>query len=321
MSWVAVLAFLLPERASTVAPRTDALFVGLLVASGLLVVLLVGLNLTFLIRYRRGSPAKRGPIEFSTWKLETAWISATTLGFLGFFFWSSRIYLDEERTPAGAYEIEVTGRQWMWDVRHPNGKREFDSLHVPAGRDIRLLLTSEDVIHSLYLPAMRIKQDVVPGRMLSLWFHPTNPGEYPLFCAEYCGTKHSAMTGKIVVMRPEDYAQWLGSGTTPQGLQSRGRELFVKYSCNGCHDQPSQIHAPPLEHLYGSMVPLQDKTFVRADEVYLHDSIMLPAKQIVAGYQPIMPSFQGVMPESDLLEIISYLKSLAQSSNPQPVSP
>jgi len=305
-------AFFLPERASTIAPRVDGIFLGLLVASAVLVALLIALNLTFLIRYRRGSPAKRGPIKISTWKLETGWISATTFGFLGFFYWSSRVYLDEERPPAGAYEINVTGRQWMWDVRHPNGRREFDTLHVPRGRDVRLLLSSEDVIHSFYLPSFRIKQDVVPGRMLSLWFNASKEGTYPLFCAEYCGTKHSQMTGQVVVLSPEAYATWLGAGTAPEGVLVHGRQLFIKYNCAGCHDQPSQIHAPPLQNLYGAMVPLADKSFVRADEVYLHDSILLPNKQVVAGYAPIMPSYQGVISEGDLLEIIRYLKALAQ---------
>lgn len=312
------IAFLLPDRASTIAPRVDGVFLGLLVASALLVALLVVLNLTFLIRYRRGSPARRGPLKISTWKLETAWISATTIGFLGFFFWSSRVYLDEEHAPADSYEINVTGRQWMWDIRHPNGRREFDSLHVPMGRNIRLLLTSEDVIHSFFLPAFRIKQDVVPGRMLSLWFNASKEGTFPIFCAEYCGTKHSQMTGKLIVQSPEAYAAWLGSGSSPDGLLLRGRQLLVKYNCAGCHDQPSQIHAPPLDHLYGSMVPLQDKSFVRADEIYLHDSVLLPAKQVVAGYQPIMPSYQGVISEADLLDIISYLKALAQEQNATP---
>lgn len=313
------IAAFFSSGASSVAPRVDALFWSLVLASAVVVAVLVLLNLTFLIRYRRGSPARRGPLEVSTWKFEATWIGLTTVGFLGFFFWGARVYLDMERVPADAYSINVVGRQWMWDIRHPNGRREFDELHVPLGRDVRLLLSSEDVIHSFFAPEFRVKQDAVPGKTVSVWFKPTREGVYPLFCTQYCGTKHSQMTGRIVVMSPDAYAAWLTSGPTPR-IAERGRELFTKYSCSGCHDQPSQIHAPPLLNVYGSMVPLQDGTFVYAGDEYLRDSILLPTKQVVAGYQPIMPSFQGVVSESDLLDLIAYLKSLptAASAAPQP---
>jgi cytochrome c oxidase subunit II len=304
----------LPVRASTLAPRVDTIFAGLLLACTTMVVLLLVLNLTWLIRYRRGSKADRRPVRISEWKFEAAWIAATTLIFLGFFFWGAKVYLFEEHAPAGAREISVTGRQWMWDIRQPNGRREFDTLHVPAGEDIRLMLTSEDVIHSFFVPAFRIKQDVVPGKRVSLWFNANAPGTYPIFCSQYCGTKHSAMIGHIIVLPPSEYANWLGSGQGATDSLLRGRSLFVKYNCSACHDQPSPIHAPPLEHVFGSQIPVQDGHFVRADETYLRDSILLPTKDIVAGYQPIMPSFKGVIPESDLLELIAYLKSLAGES-------
>ncbi|HEU5078379.1 MAG TPA: cytochrome c oxidase subunit II [Opitutaceae bacterium] len=316
-SAVSLVAFLgLPARASALASRVDALFITQLVVSGLMVGLLLALNLYFLYRYRRGAKVDRRPLEISEWKIETAWIVATLVTFIAFFFWGARLYVDEEKAPAVAYDIAVTGRQWMWDVRQPNGRREFNTLHVPSGRPVRLSLTSEDVIHSFYVPAFRMKQDVVPGKRVTLWFNATREGTYSLFCAEFCGTKHSAMIGEIVVQSPSDYAQWLASDATPQPDRLRGRELFAKYSCSGCHDQPSAIHAPSLVGVFGSSIPLDNGEFVRADETYLRDSILQPAKQVIAGYQPIMPSFQGVIPESDLLELIAYIETLNESTAP-----
>lgn len=303
-------------RASTAAARVDAVFIALLVLSGVLVFGLAALNFYFLIRYRRGSPAPRGPLKLKSWKLEAAWITATTLVFLFFFVWGARLYLDMERPPADAAVIDVVARQWMWDVRHPNGRREFDTLHVPVGHAVRLRMTSEDVIHSFFIPAFRIKQDVVPGKVINTWFEPTRPGRYQLFCAQYCGTKHAGMTGEVIVQTPEDYAAWLAEGQRTDDTVINGRRLFVRYGCSGCHTAGSSIHAPPLEGIYGHRVPLADGTFVRVDETYLHDSIIEPAKQIAAGYAPVMPAFKGVMPEGDVLELVNYIKSLADPSAP-----
>lgn len=305
----------LPQRASTLSQRVDHIFIGLLIFSSLLVLVLLALNLFFLVRYRRGAVVNRAPLPFAEWKLEAAWITGTTIGFVALFFWGAGIYVDEEKPPAGAYEISVTGRQWMWDVRHPNGRREFDTLHVPSGRPVRLLLTSEDVIHSFYVPAFRIKQDAVPGKRVSLWFNADREGSYHLFCAEYCGTKHSGMVGTVIVQSPADYARWLASDNSATApLARRGRELFNRYNCAACHDQPSAVHAPSLAGVFGTQIPLESGGFVLADEQYLRDSILLPRKQVVAGYQPIMPPYQGVIPESDLLELIAYVKSLPSAS-------
>ncbi len=310
------LLFGSPGDASTLAPRVDALFYALLGASALLVFLLVALNLTLLIRYRRGSPAKRGPLPFNTLKVEAGWISATLAIFLGFFFWGAWVYLDQERPPPGAYEINVTGRQWMWDIRHPNGRREFDELHVPVNTPIRLLLSSEDVIHSFFVPAFRVKQDAVPGKIVSAWFEATRAGSYHLFCTQYCGTAHANMTGRIVVMEPGDYARWLASGNRISNLPLRGRELFIRYGCAGCHAPNSQVHAPPLEGVYGHLQPIENQQFIRADDAYLRDSILLPAQHVVAGYPNVMPSFQGVIPEGDLLDLLAYLKSIGATRSP-----
>lgn len=321
----AVIAFAfrdwLPERASTLAPKVDSVFWTLV---GVTVVLVVGLavaNLYFLIRYRRGSNAPRPPLKIKTAHIETTWISATTIGFVGFFFWGAHVYLDEERPPADAIEIQLTARQWMWDIRHENGRREFNELHVPLGEDVRLAMTSEDVIHSFFVPAFRLKQDVVPGKQVSTWFCATKTGTFHLFCAEYCGTVHSGMVGDVVVMPPQTYAEWLARGNTMEDLVQRGRRLFTRYNCSGCHDQPAAVHAPPLDQVYGSLVPTADGRMVRADELYLRDSILRPEKDIVAGYQPLMPAFQNVIPETDLLDLIAYLKWLAKTKTESAPNP
>ncbi len=315
------LLFGSPADASTLAPRVNALFYALCGVSAFLVLVLVVLNVTLLIRYRRGSSAKRGPLPFNSLKVEAGWISATLVIFLGFFFWGAWVYLDQERPPKGAYEINVIGRQWMWDIRHPNGRREFDELHVPVNTPIRLLLSSEDVIHSFFVPAFRVKQDAVPGKIVSAWFEATRPGTYHLFCTQYCGTEHANMTGRVVVMEPDAYAQWLAGGNQVANLPIRGRELFIRHGCAGCHAPNSQVHAPLLEGVYGQLQPIEHQQFIRADDAYLRDSILQPSKHIVAGYANLMPSFEGAITESDLLDIIAYLKSLgATRPSPAPTS-
>jgi len=201
-------------------------------------------------------------------------------------------------------------RQWMWDVRQPNGRREFNTLHVPMNQPIRLRMTSEDVIHSFYVPAFRIKHDIVPGRRTDTWFEATRTGTYHLFCAQYCGTSHAAMTGEVIVQTQAEYAAWLAAGGVSGSLAERGRTLLVRYGCTGCHAAGSTVHAPALEHRYGQAVPLAEGSFARFDEAYIRDSILEPGKQVAAGYPNVMPSFRGVIPEGELLELIAYLKSM-----------
>jgi cytochrome c oxidase subunit 2 len=318
--FLATLSEQLPA-ASNFAPRVDAVFGGLLIAGGVMVTLLTALTLTFLIRYRRGAVANRAAVRVATWKIETAWTVATTLVFVGFFFWGASVYLDMKRIPvaADATAINVVGRQWMWDIRYPDGRREFNVMHVCVNRPVRLLLSAEDVIHSFFVPAFRLKQDLVPGKVVSAWFEPTRTGTYALFCAQYCGTEHAAMLGRIIVLSAPDYAAWVaegGPGVTVAGaktnppLPGSGRRLFVQYGCSICHDPDAAIHGPSLVGLYGQQVRLSDGTFVRADDQYLRDSILYSTQQVVAGYPPVMPSYHGVIGEPDVLELIGYLKSL-----------
>jgi cytochrome c oxidase subunit 2 len=190
------------------------------------------------------------------------------------------------------------------------GRREINELHIPLGRPIKLTMTSEDVIHSFYVPSFRVKQDVVPGRYSTLWFQPTKTGRYHLFCAEYCGTKHSGMTGWIEVMAPRDYQAWLSGGATTGSLAENGQKLFEDLACGNCHKADGSGRCPTLVNLFGGTVALTGGATVTADEAYIRESILQPAAKVVAGYQPVMPTFQGLVTEEGVLQLVEYIKSL-----------
>ncbi|VWX47351.1 cytochrome c oxidase subunit II [Novosphingobium sp. 9U] len=298
-----------PTAASAYAREVD-----LLIGSfGALVLLLSApvfvLMAWFMLRYRKGRRADRSPSEDRSIWIETSWSVIPFLLILGFFFWSTKMYLTERNPPDTAMTINVIAKQWMWKFQHTEGAREINDLHVPSDRPVRLTMTSQDVIHSLYVPALRIKQDVLPQRYSQLWFTADKPGVYPIRCAEYCGTDHSEMIGRLIVQRPEDYARWLAHSDTDAGLAQRGERLFVKLGCSGCHGPASPVHAPRLEGLYGSVVALSDRRVIRADDQYIHDSIMLPNKDIAAGYQPIMPPYGNLIGEEEVLQLVAYIKS------------
>lgn len=303
---------LIPEQASTQAAMVDHLYIALLIVSGLLVVVLIALIAWFGIRYRAGSNASReNRISAKTGhRLEIGWALVLLAIFLGLFTWAGKLYLDIYRTPDTDMTINVIGKQWMWKAQHPDGTREINTLHVPVGETVRLRITSQDVIHSFFVPAFRIKRDALPGIYSYAWFRATKPGEYPLFCAEYCGTDHSRMRGKVVVMQRDAYQNWLtrnGSEDTPEAM---GKRLFQSHGCTGCHMSKSVARAPGLDGIFGRSVPLAGGGTVIADEAYLRDSILQPQKHVVAGYEPIMPSFKGQISEEAILQIIAYIKSL-----------
>ena len=310
---------LLPPEASTAAASVDRLFWALTLLSALLLIIIFGPMIYFLFKYRRGKSADRTPVNAPTLKIEVTWTVIPLLIVTGIFIWAAGIYYSMARAPSHAVEMHVVGKQWMWKVQHPEGNREINELHVPVGQDIKLIMASEDVIHSFYLPAFRIKQDVLPGRYRSEWFRATRPGIYHIFCAEYCGTSHSKMTGHLVVMSPADYAAWLSTGQPANTLAQEGERLFRELGCSGCHMGSPQIRAPRLEGLYGKPVALQGGQVVRADEKYIRDSILLPNLQITAGYESLMPTFAGHITEEELLQLIAYIKTLrAATSRPQP---
>jgi cytochrome c oxidase subunit 2 len=239
--------------------------------------------------------------------------------FFGLFVWGADLYVRLLQPPRDALKIYVIAKQWMWKIEHPGGQREINALHVPTGLAIELVMTSEDVIHDFSVPAFRLKHDVLPDRYETLWFIASRPGTYSLYCTQFCGLDHSKMGGEVVAMPPPEFEAWLASNGGNSSLAAEGQVLFMRYGCSGCHggngpgegDVQSTVRAPSLRGLYGAPVPLSDGTVVTADDRYIHDSIVQPRSQIVAGYAPIMPSFAGQIGEEDLLRLIAYIKSLA----------
>lgn len=314
------MSALLPwsEAASGIGGEIDALLIGLTVISVLVVGGISLLIVVFALRYRRGSRAARRGAPARDRRLEAIWITVPLVVFLGIFYWSARLYAELRTPPDDALEINVVAKQWMWKVQHPEGQREIDTLHVPAGRPVKLVMTSQDVIHSFYVPAFRVKQDVLPGRYTTLWFEATRAGEYPLLCAEFCGTGHSRMKGRVIALPPEAYARWLQDNPGPGSLVSQGEALFRRHGCSGCHSERSSVDAPLLDGLYGRRIALADGRMVSVDEGYIRDSILLPAKQVAAGYTPIMPSFQGQLDEDEILALVAYVRSLGTGRGPAP---
>jgi cytochrome c oxidase subunit 2 len=298
--------------ASLHAGDVDLLFVGLLLTSLFVVLLLFSLLFGFAIRYRAGNDVERGDRVRKRWHWEIGWSLATLVVFLGLFVWGTSLFLDLDQPPQNAIPIFVVAKQWMWKAQHEGGQREINELHLPVGRPARLTMASQDVIHSFFLPAFRIKHDVVPGRYQELWFEPARTGVFQLLCSEFCGTDHPRMTGRIVVLEAAAFEQWLSRQDVTGTLAADGAKLFRELGCSGCHGTGSAVRAPSLEGVYGKPVPLQDGTFAVADEAYLRDSILLPRSQVVAGYEPVMPSFAGRVGEDELIRLIAYIKSLAE---------
>jgi cytochrome c oxidase subunit 2 len=300
-----------PATASSYAHQVDILLLFLwLLAAALSAPVVVALG-AFTLRYRRGRDVDRTHRPDRNVGLEVSWALIPFLLTLVFFTWAAKLYFDQSRPPPGALEISVLAKQWMWKFQHPGGQREIDELHVPANRPIKLTMISEDVIHSLFFPALRIKQDVLPARYTILWFDADRPGVYKLLCAEFCGTSHSEMGGRIIVMEPAAYEQWLERTPSDLSLAASGAALFRSLGCSGCHVSSPAVHAPPLEGVFGHPVPLASGQVVIADEGYIRDSILLPKKDVVAGYEPIMPSFENRLSEEQLIQLVAYIKSLA----------
>ncbi len=306
---------LFPEQASTTAVDVDALFFFMCGVTGSLAALITVLVIYFAIKYRHRPGMPPPPQILGSTKLETFW-TIVPLGIaIIMFAWGASVYFDMFRPPDDAEEIYVVGKQWMWKIQHKDGQREINELHVPVGRPIKLTMTSEDVIHDFFIPAFRMKHDVLPGRYVSYWFEATRTGTYHLFCAEYCGTGHSSMVGSVVVMEPEAYESWLNSHAEGS-LALEGRKLFLQYQCVACHSANARARAPVLERIYGQPVPLQDGRAVRADETYLRESILRPRAKVVAGFEPIMPSYEGQINEEQMIRLIAFLKALGPGQTP-----
>jgi cytochrome c oxidase subunit 2 len=304
-----------PIEASTLAPQVDLLFYALLAFSFGLGIFLTVMVVGYAVKYRRGSGADRSGEQSRNTLVEIGWTSATGLMALGIFFWGASLFLERDHPPLGSLEIQGIGKQWMWTFEHANGRREINELHVPLETPVVVSLSSEDVIHSMFVPAFRMKMDAVPGQVTRLWFQPTRAGTYDLFCAEYCGTQHSEMRGHVVVMPQPDFAAWLAAAPSEQSLVDQGRSLFRALGCSGCHGPSATVRAPKLEELFGHPVGLANRETRVADVAYIRDSILQPQKEIVAGFDPIMPSYQGLMNEDDLGKLIAYIKSLSTAGS------
>ena len=299
------------------AISTDWLLLGLLLVSAAVLALVFGLMLYYLVRYRYNSPVNRGDVRERSFWFEMSWTIATLVVFFGLFIWGSFIYIDDFQPPSDALKIYVVAKQWMWKVEHAGGQREIDALHVPVNKSIELIMTSQDVIHDFFVPAFRIKRDILPGQYETLWFRAREAGTYQLFCAQFCGTSHAAMIGDVYVLSDPDYSDWLAHNATSDTLVAQGHALFIRDGCDGCHGGQGTVRAPSLIGLFGSPVPLSDGTTIIADDAYIRNSILQPGKQIVASFAPVMPSFAGVISEDDVLKLVAYVESLATQPQPE----
>ena len=321
---------LFPDQASTVASQVDALYYFLVAVSSFFSALIFFLVIYFAVKYRQRSEIDQPAPILSDLRLEVLWTVIPLVLVMIMFAWGASLFFHIRRPPAEAIEIYVVGKQWMWKLQHPQGQREVNELHVPVGRPVKLTMTSEDVIHSFYIPAFRIKMDALPGRYTTAWFEATQVGEYHLFCAEYCGTQHSGMIGRIVVMEPAQYQQWLsgnantggstggnGRAGSGQSLASVGAQLFQQLRCHTCHVPNGVSTGPTLVGLFGKSVPLQTGETVTADEDYVRESILNPAAKIVARYHAVMPTYTGQVSEEGLVQLIAHLKSLEPAERTQ----
>lgn len=307
-----------PRQASTTAEQVDYLFLALVSITGAVALLIAGLLIYFAIRYRRRSPEDRPPPVHSPAALEWFWTLTPMVIFIGFFVWGVVVYFGAYRAPDNATVIYGMGKQWMWKFQHPEGQREINELHVPVGRPFKILLTSEDVIHSFFVPEFRVHMDVLPNRYTSVWFKATRPGKYHLFCSQYCGTNHAGMVGTVYVMEPKEYQEWLHLHAEGS-LALQGRKKFLEYRCISCHSADENARAPVLENLYGKRVRLNGGSSVIVDEKYIRESILNPGAKIVAGYENIMPTFEGQVDEEDIYKLIAFIKSQRAGDTPDRV--
>jgi cytochrome c oxidase subunit 2 len=312
-SWIPFV----PESASTVSGKVDALYFYLSGVTAFFTLLISGVLIFFVIKYRRRMPNEIPRPVAGSHKLETIWSVIPFMIAMSMFAWGAQIYFQNSRPPKNANEIYVVGKQWMWKIQHSTGQREINELHVPVGRKIKLIMTSEDTIHDFFIPAFRIKADVLPGRYTTQWFEATKAGTYHLFCAEYCGMNHSGMIGSVIVMQPTDFDNWLSGNASQQSPAVAGQQLFQSLGCVSCHGANGEGgRGPALAGLFGQKVFLTNNQTVTADEAYIRESIENPQAKVVSGFNPIMPTFQGQVTPEQLIQIISFIKSL-QISNPQ----
>ena len=299
-----------PQQASEQAATIDALYFFLLAVTAFFALLIAILIAVFAVKFRRKYDGEVGEAIHGSLALELLWTFIPLGITMVMFVWGAQVFFHMTRAPKGAMEIFVVGKQWMWKAQHMDGASEINELHVPVGRPVKLIMGSEDVIHSFFIPDFRVKADVVPGRYNSMWFTASKPGKYHIFCTQYCGTKHSAMIGTVTALEPAAFQAWLSGGAGGGTMAEKGAKLFTDLSCNTCHMDTAQGHGPVLKGIYGKQALLTTGQTVAVDDAYLRESILNPHAKIVAGFQPLMPTFQGLVTEEQLLQLIAYVKSL-----------
>jgi cytochrome c oxidase subunit II len=305
---------LFPEQASTTAGPVDMLYFFLIAVSAFFACLIFGLIAYFVVKYRRRSGNVRAVPTQDNIVLEIAWTGIPLLLTVVMFVWGAKLFFNEYNPPANAMEIFVVGKQWMWKFQHPEGQAEINELHVPRGQPVKLTMISEDVIHDLFVPAFRVKKDVLPGRYTMVWFEATKTGSYHLFCSQYCGTQHSKMGGWVHVMEPADYAKWTDGPGANEPLTVAGAQLFQKLGCAACHLPQGNGQGPSLVGVFGRPVKLASGATIEANEDYIRETIIHPGVKVVAGYQPIMPTFKGLVGEEGMQQLIAYIKSLGSEN-------
>ena len=301
---------LFPEAASSFASEVDALYLFIVAVSAFFTVAVSAAVVFFAFRYRRKHPEEIGAHIEGSLPLELLWSIIPTIIAMVMFAWGAKLFYEMRRAPAESLQVYAVGKQWMWKFQHTGGQREINELHVPVGRPIKVLVTSEDVLHDLYFPSFRTKIDAIPGRYQTLWFEATKPGRYHIFCAEYCGTKHSGMIGTVIVMEPQQYQDWLAGGGSEGTMAERGAKLFNDLACNTCHLDSGQGRGPSLKDIVGKPVELAGGQTAVVDEAYLRESILNSQAKIVKGFMPVMPLFKGMITEEQLMQVIAYVKSL-----------
>jgi cytochrome c oxidase subunit 2 len=316
-SWIP----LVPESASSFSWKVDALYFYLSGITLFFSLLIGSVLIFFVIRYRRRTPYEIPRPIAGSHKLETVWTVIPFLIAMTMFGWGARVFFDQYKPPTNGIEIYVVGKQWMWKIQHATGQREINQLHVPVGRKIKLIMTSEDVIHDFFVPAFRTKADVVPGRYTTMWFEPTTPGTYHLFCAEYCGMNHSGMVGSVIVMEPREFDNWLSGNVGSTTPAAAGQQLYQTLGCASCHGANGEGgRGPTLAGAFGKDTPLQNGTSVKVDEAYIRESILNPQAQLVVGFGPIMPTFQGQVSEDQVMQLVAYIKSLHVEGSSTPAT-
>ncbi len=312
MNWLR--DWMLPSQASAYGRDYDFMYMSLVAFSAFFFLLVAGLLFFFVVRYRRKPNDGPTPHITHNLTLELVWSIIPLMLVIGIFFWGFHGYMNASVAPGDALEIQVTGKKWLWTFEYPDGMRTINEIHVPVGKAVRLIMTSEDVIHSFFIPDMRIKQDVVPGRYTEEWFRTEKPGFLQVFCAEYCGKSHSQMMAKIYVDDAAKYAEWLEKGdeeTQKMPLKDLGKRVWENRGCKECHSVDGvRGQGPSFKNIWGTQAKLSDGKSALVDANYVRESVIMPQAKIVAGFEPIMPTFQGLLREREILGVIEYIKSL-----------